>query len=76
MNQERVAYLNGEIVPRDQAKVSSRDAGFLLGDAVFDTTRTFGGRIFKLDEHLDRLYNSPDLHADRSGDSRRRRWPS
>ena len=58
MTQERVAYFNGEIVPESQAKVSIRDAGFLLGDAVFDTTRTFGGKIFRLDEHLDRLYNS------------------
>lgn len=58
MTQERVAYFNGEIVPESQARVSIRDAGFLLGDAVFDTTRTFGGRIFKLGEHLDRLFNS------------------
>lgn len=56
--QERVAYINGEIVPESQAKVSIRDRGFVYGDAVFDTTRTFGGRIFKLKEHLDRLYNS------------------
>ena len=58
MTQEKVAYFNGEIVPESQARVSIRDAGFLLGDAVFDTTRTFGGRIFKLEEHLDRLFNS------------------
>lgn len=56
--QERVVYINGEIVPESQAKVSIRDRGFVYGDAVFDTTRTFGGRIFKLKEHLDRLYNS------------------
>ena len=58
MTQERVAYFNGEIVPESQARVSIRDAGFLLGDAVFDTTRTFGGKIFRLGDHLDRLYNS------------------
>ena len=58
MAQERVAYVNGEIVPESQAKVSIGDSGFLYGDAVFDTTRTFGHRIFKLAEHLDRLYNS------------------
>ena len=75
MKQERVAYLNGDIVPESQAKVSIRDAGFLLGDAVFDTTRTFGGRIFKLGEHLDRLYNSltymrldPGLSKERMAD--------
>ena len=55
---ERVAYVNGEIVPESQAKVSIGDRGFLYGDAVFDTTRTFGHRIFKLQEHLDRLYDS------------------
>ena len=38
--------------------VSIRDRGFLQGDAVFDTTRTFGGRIFRLDEHLDRFFSS------------------
>jgi branched-chain amino acid aminotransferase len=58
MTRERVAYVNGEIVPESQAKVSIGDMGFLYGDAVFDTTRTFGHRIFKLQEHLDRLYSS------------------
>jgi branched-chain amino acid aminotransferase len=55
---ERVAYVNGTIVPESQAAVSINDLGFLYGDAVFDTTRTFNRRIFKLQEHLDRLYDS------------------
>jgi branched-chain amino acid aminotransferase len=58
MVQERVVYLNGEMIPDSQAKVSIHDYGFLMGDAVFDTTRTFGRQIFKLDEHLDRFYQS------------------
>ena len=58
MASERVAYVNGQIVPESKAVVSIRDRGFLSGDAVFDTTRTFGGRIFRLDEHLDRFFNS------------------
>ena len=58
MTQERVVYINGETVPESDAKVSIRDAGFLRGDAVFDVTRTFGGKIFRLSEHLDRLYDS------------------
>ena len=58
MAQERVVYINGEIVPESGAKVSIRDAGFVRGDAVFDVTRTFGGEIFRLSEHLDRLYDS------------------
>ena len=58
MAQERVAYIDGEIVLESEAKVSIRDAGFLAGDAVFDTTRTFGGEIYRLKEHLDRFYRS------------------
>lgn len=58
MAQERVVYINGEIVPESEGKVSFRDQGFVTGDAVFDATRTFGGEIFKLRGHLDRLYDS------------------
>ncbi len=58
MAQERVVYINGEIVLESEAKISFRDQGFVTGDAVFDATRTFGGVIFKLREHLDRLYRS------------------
>ena len=55
---ERVAYFNGRIVPERDVRVPFRDRGFKYGDAVFDTTRTFGHRIFRLQEHLDRLYRS------------------
>jgi branched-chain amino acid aminotransferase len=58
MATERVAYVNGQIVPESEAVISIKDRGFLQGDAVFDTTRTFGGRIFRLDEHLDRFFHS------------------
>ena len=58
MSNERIAYINGEIVPESQARVSINDVGFLYGDAVFDTTRTFNGEIFRLTEHLDRFYRS------------------
>ncbi len=50
-----VAYVNGEYVPRDEARISIFDVGFLRGDAVFDTTSAWNGRIFKLSAHLDRL---------------------
>jgi branched-chain amino acid aminotransferase len=50
-----IAYVNGEYVPRDQARVSIFDFGFLRGDAVFDTTSAWNGRIFKLSAHLERL---------------------
>ncbi|MDA1189450.1 MAG: aminotransferase class IV [Chloroflexi bacterium] len=55
---ERVAWINGKTVPESQATISINDVGFLYGDAVFDTTRTFNKRIFKLKEHLDRFYDS------------------
>ncbi len=58
MVEERHVYLNGEMVPDSEAKVSIRDLGFIMGDAVFDTTRTFGRQIFKLNGHLDRFYES------------------
>ena len=58
MSEERVAYINGNIVPESEANISIRDGGFVHGDAVFDTTRTFGGKIFKLEEHIDRLFKS------------------
>ncbi|MBI3457750.1 MAG: aminotransferase class IV [Candidatus Rokubacteria bacterium] len=55
---ERVAYFDGRIVPETQVRVPFRDRGFKFGDAAFDTTRTFGHRIFKLEEHIDRFYRS------------------
>lgn len=53
-----LVYLNGEFVPREQASVSVFDHGFLYGDGVFEGIRAYNGRVFKLDEHVDRLYNS------------------
>ena len=58
LQNERVVYFNGEIVPESRAVVSFRDRSFKYGDGAFDTTRTFGHRIFKLDEHLHRFYKS------------------
>ena len=55
---ERICYFNGDIVPESQARVSFRDRGFKYGDAVFDTTRTFGHKLFRVDEHINRLYKS------------------
>ena len=55
---ERVAYFNGKIVPESEAKVPFRDRGFKYGDAVFDMTRTFNHKIFKLEGHVNRFYSS------------------
>jgi branched-chain amino acid aminotransferase len=55
---ERVAYFNGKIVAESEVLVPFRDRGFIFGDAAFDMTRTFGHRIYKLEEHLERFYRS------------------
>jgi branched-chain amino acid aminotransferase len=54
----RIIYLNGSYVPEEEAKVSVFDHGFLYGDGVFEGIRAYNGKVFKLDEHLDRLYDS------------------
>lgn len=53
-----IIYLNGEFVPQERAVVSVFDHGLLYGDGVFEGIRAYHGRVFKLDEHLDRLYES------------------
>jgi branched-chain amino acid aminotransferase len=52
------ASVNGEIAPAEQARVSVLDNGFTFGDAVYETLRTYGGRPFHLERHLDRLRRS------------------
>ena len=52
------AYLNDNIVPIEQATVSVTDLGFSGGDSVYEVTRTFGHKLFRLDDHLDRLMRS------------------
>jgi branched-chain amino acid aminotransferase len=51
-------YLNGKLVPKEEAKVSVFDHGFLYGDGVFEGIRIYNGKIFKLKEHIERLYAS------------------
>ena len=58
MNSQQIAYVNGEFLPESEAKISINDRGFIYGDAVFDTARTFNGKIFFLDDHIDRLFES------------------
>ena len=55
---EPIAFFNGQLLPETNVGISIRDRGFLYGDAVFDATRTFHGKTFKLEEHVDRLFNS------------------
>ena len=51
-------WLNGEWCDRSTAMVSVYDHGLLYGDGVFEGIRVYGGKIFRLEEHLDRLYDS------------------
>jgi branched-chain amino acid aminotransferase len=60
---EYTVWLNGEFIPRSEAKVSIKDAGFMGGYVVFDTTRSYDGKIFRLRDHLERFYRS--LHYTR-----------
>ncbi len=53
-------FINGSLVPQDEAKVSVLDRGFLYGDGVFETLRAYSGKIFRLDDHITRLFNSLD----------------
>ncbi|MCL5982444.1 MAG: branched-chain-amino-acid transaminase [Firmicutes bacterium] len=54
----RIIYVNGSFVPEEEAKISVFDHGFLYGDGVFEGIRAYSGRVFRLDEHLTRLYES------------------
>jgi branched-chain amino acid aminotransferase len=51
-------YLNGRFVDREDARVSVFDHGFLYGDGVFEGIRAYSGRVFRLQEHIERLYRS------------------
>jgi branched-chain amino acid aminotransferase len=61
--EQRIIYLNGAFVPESEAKVSVLDSGFNAGDGVYDVTRTFRHKAFKLREHTERLFRS--LHYTR-----------
>jgi branched-chain amino acid aminotransferase len=56
--EERIVYLNGAFVPESEAKVSVLDSGFNAGDGVYDVTRTFAQKPFRLREHTERLFRS------------------
>ncbi len=51
-------YIDGKFYPSEEARISVWDHGLLYGDGVFEGIRIYGGRVFKLDEHLKRLYHS------------------
>ncbi len=55
---EQWIFLNGEFVTKENAKISVYDHGFLYGDGVFEGIRVYSGNVFRLEEHIDRLYHS------------------
>jgi branched-chain amino acid aminotransferase len=56
--QEPIVYVNGEFVPGSEAKISVFDHAVLYGDGVYDTMCAWDRMVFKLDEHVDRLFES------------------
>ena len=53
-----LVWVNGEYVERDKATISLKDRGLRLGDVVYDTSRTFNGKVFRLRDHLERFHRS------------------
>jgi branched-chain amino acid aminotransferase len=58
LEKELFVYIDGEYYPKSQAKISVYDHGLLYGDGVFEGIRAYNGVVFKLKEHIDRLYRS------------------
>ena len=54
----RQVYISGKFVPQDEAKISVFDHGLLYGDGVFEGIRSYRGKVFRLSEHIARLYES------------------
>jgi branched-chain amino acid aminotransferase len=54
----RIIFMNDRLVPEDEARVSVFDHGLLYGDGVFEGLRSYSGRVFRLDAHIDRLWAS------------------
>ena len=55
-NETVLIYVDGQIVPKAEAKVSVFDSGFMLGDGVWEGLRLYNGRWAFIDEHIDRLF--------------------
>src|SRR5258707_4290003 len=53
---QQFAFLNGNFVPEENASVSIFDRGFLYGDGLFETVCIYGGKVFRLNRHLERLF--------------------
>lgn len=58
MEKEEYVYINGKLLPKGEAKISVWDHGLLYGDGVYEAIRVYNWVVFKLKEHINRLYNS------------------
>ena len=58
MSHEYMVYIDGKYVPKSEAKISVFDHGLLYGDGVFEGIRSYEGAVFRLDQHLTRLFES------------------
>jgi branched-chain amino acid aminotransferase len=56
-----IIYLDGKFVPEEEAKISVFDHGLLYGDGVFEGIRAYHGKVFRLESHLERLYDSAKM---------------
>jgi branched-chain amino acid aminotransferase len=56
-NKDVLIYVNGELLPREEAKISVFDSGYLVGDGVWEAMRLYEGKLAFIDLHLDRLWN-------------------
>jgi branched-chain amino acid aminotransferase len=56
----RIAIINGRVTSSEEATISVYDRGFLYGDSIFETVRTYGGKAFALDDHMTRLARSAE----------------
>ena len=61
MEKELQVYIDGKYYPKSQAKISVFDHGLLYGDGIFEGIRAYSGVVFKLKEHIDRLYSSAHM---------------
>ncbi|MBO9643812.1 MAG: aminotransferase class IV [Pseudacidovorax sp.] len=62
-NEQVLVYLNGDFVPRNEAKVSIFDAGYVCGDGVWEGVRLVNGRVISFDAHIDRLFEGANAIA-------------
>ena len=57
---DEIVFLNEKFLPLKEASVSVLDRGLTLGDGLFETLRAYGGKVFRLQDHLERLFDSAE----------------